>query len=197
MDTARYYLALVLMVAFPPALAGWFVIHPLAAFWRRRGPTATYLVVVAVAVSLGVALYRLRKPLLQTDFGFSWVSTTIGLLSLVCAVSLELQYRRHLSVSTLLGLPELSTKRESKLLTEGIYSKIRHPRYVGILFEILAFAFFVNYLATYVVAATSVLMLYLIVLLEERELVDRFGPEYERYMQQVPRFVPRLRPPRA
>jgi protein-S-isoprenylcysteine O-methyltransferase Ste14 len=189
-DAVRYYVALILLVAFPPALLAWFVIHPLAGFWRRRGPTMTYLVVVGIAVSIGAALYRYREPLLGIQFGSNWLLTAAGLVSLAGAILLEHHYRRQLSVSTLIGLPELSSQRERRLLTEGVYARIRHPRYLGLLLEILGFALFVNYLATYVVAAAMVPTLYLIVLLEERELCERFGEEYERYMRRVPRFFP-------
>lgn len=63
MDTVRYYLALVLLVAIPPALLACFVIHPLAGFSRGRGPAIAYLVVAVMAVSAGATLYRFREPL--------------------------------------------------------------------------------------------------------------------------------------
>ena len=176
---------------------GWFVIHPLAGFWRRRGPAATYVVVVSFAVSVATLLFQFRKPLLRVEFGFNWILTAVGLVCLACAIVLEHYYRRQLTVGTLLGLPEVSTKHESRLLTDGIYAKIRHPRYVGVSLELLAFSLFVNYLATYVVALALLPMLYLIVVLEERELLNRFGAEYERYTRRVPRFIPKLRSPKA
>jgi protein-S-isoprenylcysteine O-methyltransferase Ste14 len=192
MDAVRYYVALVLLVVLPPALLSWIVIHPLAGFWRRRGPVAAYLVVVGIAVAMGAAIYRFREPLLRVELGFSWALTIVGVVSVVCATVLERQYRRHLTVGTLLGLPELSDKRESRLLTEGIYARVRHPRYVGLSLEILGFALFANYLASYFVTALTLPVLYLIVVLEERELLERFGAEYEEYMRRVPRFLPRL-----
>lgn len=192
MDAVRYWLAVVLLVAFPPALLSWLLIHPLAPFWRQRGPTTTYLVVVSVAAAIGTVIYRFREPLLAVEFGFRWAPTAVGLLILAAAVWLERQYRRQLSVATLLGLPEISARRQSHLLTEGIYARVRHPRYIGVLLETVGLALFVNYLATYVMTAALAPVLYLVVLLEERELRQRFGGQYDRYMRRVPRFFPRL-----
>lgn len=195
MDAVRYFIALFLIVAFPAAMSMWFLIHPLAGFWRRRGPTITYLSVVALAGVIGFLVFRFRQPLLRFEFGFSWVLTVSAILVYVGGVLLERQYRRHLTIATLLGLPEVSENRPSTLLTEGIYSKIRHPRYLGLMFEISATALLVNYLAVYLLVLATVPVLYLTVYLEERELVERFGEAYERYMAEVPRFLPRVRQP--
>lgn len=194
MEAARYFIALALVVTLLPAMSMWLLIHPLARFWRRRGPAVSYLAVGAVVVLLAVVLFRWRASLLGVQYGFSWPLTIAGLAFVAVAILIERQYRRHLTAATLLGLPEVTERSPSRLITEGIYGKIRHPRYLGILFEITAFALFANYLASYVVVVATVPLLRLIVHLEERELLDRFGEEYERYMRQVPRFFPRVSP---
>jgi protein-S-isoprenylcysteine O-methyltransferase Ste14 len=195
MDAVRYFIALFLIVAFPAAMSMWFLIHPLAGFWRRRGPTITYASVVALAAVIGLLVFRFREPLLRVEFGFSWVLTAGAILCYLGGGLLEWQYRKHLTVATLLGLPEVSESRPSELLTEGIYSRIRHPRYIGLMCELSGTALFVNYLAVYVLVLATVPVLYLTVRLEERELVERFGEAYERYMAEVPRFLPRVRQP--
>ncbi len=192
MDAVRYYAALALLVTFLPAMSMWLWIHPLIGFWRRRGPVITYLAVGSFVVVMALGLLQLRTHLLRVEFGFSWPLAIAAVFCLAVAIVIERQYRRHLGFSTLLGLPEVAEGRSDKLITEGIYDKIRHPRYVGILFEVSAFALFANYLAVYVVIIAAVPLLYLIALLEERELLARFGDEYQRYMMRVPRFFPRL-----
>jgi len=193
MDAVRYFIALFLLVAFPAAMSMWFLIHPLAGFWRRRGPTITYVSVVALAGVIGFVLFQLRRPILRVEFGFNWVLTIAAILVYIAGALLERQYRRHLTIATLLGLPEVSENRPSKLLTEGIYSKVRHPRYLGLMCEISATALLVNYLAIYLLVLATIPVVYLTVWLEERELVERFGEAYERYMNEVPRFLPRVR----
>ena len=53
-------------------------------------------------------------------------------------------------------------------------------------------ALITNYLALYVVGAFSIVGLVAITILEERELMVRFGDAYRAYRREVPRFLPRL-----
>ena len=79
--------------------------------------------------------------------------------------------------SGLIGLPEVAPEKyQSTLVTQGIYSRVRHPRYVEMLLGKLAHALFTNYLAAYGVFALSVAGLALIVRLEERELCRNGRP---------------------
>lgn len=69
---------------------------------------------------------------------------------------------------------------------------MRHPRYVSFLFGFLAVALFTNYLAIWVSLLLAFPLVYGLVLLEERELRQRFGKAYDDYARRVPRFVPRF-----
>ena len=55
---------------------------------------------------------------------------------------------------------------------------------------LLGWALIANYLAPYGVVALGTVTIYGVVLLEEKELRDRFGKEYEDYCRCVPRFFP-------
>ncbi|MCP4899328.1 MAG: isoprenylcysteine carboxylmethyltransferase family protein, partial [bacterium] len=100
--------------------------------------------------------------------------------------------RRHLTTRILAGIPELSRSGEpGVLLTEGIYSRIRHPRYVEVMTGVLAYALFANYIGLYYLTVATLPTLLLIVIIEEHELRQRFGDEYTDYCSRVPRFIPR------
>ncbi|GAB4387539.1 MAG: isoprenylcysteine carboxylmethyltransferase family protein [Thermodesulfovibrionales bacterium] len=77
------------------------------------------------------------------------------------------------------------------LVKTGMYSVVRHPLYLA---GIIIFTFEPNITRNWL--TVSVLAdLYFIygALAEERRLLARFGDEYKRYMEEVPRFLPRLR----
>ncbi|MDH3369164.1 MAG: isoprenylcysteine carboxylmethyltransferase family protein, partial [Gemmatimonadota bacterium] len=89
------------------------------------------------------------------------------------------------------GIPELRKGDPGRLLTEGIYARLRHPRYVEVILGVISYALVANYLGGYVVVLVTVASMVPLVLLEERELRDRFGDAYDEYARRVPRFIPR------
>lgn len=192
MNTARYVVAIVVLLSMLPSILLWWAIHPFARFWRRLGARWTYTVLTAPTLALMWALWRLRGPLLGTDLGTSPVLLGVAGLAVAGAVWIGVKRRRHLTPKVLAGVPELSVKAyPGILLTEGVYARIRHPRYVEVTLAVLAYVTFANYSGGYALFAVGVLALYVVVLMEERELAERFGEAWEEYAARVPRFVPR------
>jgi protein-S-isoprenylcysteine O-methyltransferase Ste14 len=192
-DRLRYLLAVTAIVCYPPGLFFWFLIHPFAAKWRTIGPLATYSVVMPVLAICGYALFRMRALVIGTDYGTNWTLTAISAIFFAAMFRLEIAYRPHLSASTLVGVPELTASAGGRVIREGVYGVIRHPRYLSAVLGGIGWALVTNYSGGYVVAVIAFPVLYIVTLLEERELVARFGDAYRVYQRDVPRFVPRAK----
>ncbi|UCC71505.1 MAG: isoprenylcysteine carboxylmethyltransferase family protein [Gemmatimonadota bacterium] len=196
MNTARYVLALCSIMSYPAAVGWWWVTHPFVNFWRRLGRPVFYTVLAIGSFIIMGTIYLVREPLLAVEYGTNRALWPLVLLSYGLSVYIEIRCRKHLKLKTLVGVPELAPDGQGgKLISEGIYGRIRHPRYIAVWLGTVAVAFFTNYLAVYIVAVAVVPALYLVVVLEEKELRDRFGEEYVRYCERVPRFIPRRSTP--
>jgi protein-S-isoprenylcysteine O-methyltransferase Ste14 len=148
----------------------------------------------ALLAAFAAGVFLLRRTLLAVDFGTSPLLIALAAPMLAASIAMRLKISRHLRFKTLGGLPELAPERfPQRLLTEGIYSRIRHPRYVEVLLVMASLALVANNLATYVNWIVAIPSVLLIVRIEERELRDRFGAEYDAYCARVPRFLPRWR----
>lgn len=193
-DAVRYYIALLLLVTGPGAALFWLPIHPFATFWRRAGLRWAYAAGFGTYVAVGLLGWTLRAPLLSVEFGTTPTTITVGVVLIVASAVMRRLWHRQLSIKTLFGLPELAPDRHpGKMLTEGAYARIRHPRYLEILVGFLGYALFCNYLAAYLVWAFLVAALAMIIPMEERELLHRYGPAYEDYRRRVPALLPRWR----
>jgi len=193
MNTLRYLLALFLVITLPPLFLYWLLIHPFVSFWRGKGIGPTYTLVLSVIITGMIGLFSLRHFLLGIDYGTNFWLVALGLLLLILSGSLRFSLQKHLSIQTLLGFPEIAPDRfPRKLLTEGIYGRMRHPRYVQLLVALVGYALVANYLAAYLAVALWVPAIYVIALLEEKELRAHFGDIYDKYCRRVPRFLPKL-----
>jgi protein-S-isoprenylcysteine O-methyltransferase Ste14 len=138
-----------------------------------------------------VPVFLVRHRLLGWDLGTNYGTIGLGFVALAFGSAVALKRRRHLTYKILSGLPEFSAREyPGTLLTEGIYGSIRHPRYVEVAVWVLGYAFIANFPALYVGFLITVPTLLLIVVLEERELEERFGDAWRDYAARVPRFVP-------
>lgn len=193
MDSIRYFLALILVVTLPPLFFYWLLIHPFINFWRTKGIGVTYGVILTIIAAGLVGLFSIRHYLLAIDLDTNYLLVGLGVLCLALSGTMRFALQRHLTIATLLGLPEIAPDRYPRtLVTEGIYVRLRHPRYVQLLIALIGYALIANYLASYFVVALWIPAIYIIVLLEERELRDHFGKVYEDYCRRVPKFIPRL-----
>lgn len=196
MDTIRYFIALILVISLPMLFLYWLLIHPLIKFWRVKGVRLTYTVILTIIAIGMIALFSIRQELLATDFGTSYPLLIAGILCLVLAGAMRFAIQKHLTMKILLGLPEIAPDRYPRaLITDGIYARVRHPRYVQLLIALVGYALIANHLASYIVVALWLPAIHVIVALEEKELLQHFGVSYANYCQRVPRFIPKIRSP--
>ena len=192
MSTARYIIAVLLMISLPPAIAWWYVIHPFVGFWRRVGKPITYMVLTVFFLGSMVGLFAIRDALVLTDFGTNWILIGVATVLVIPTIWLSIARAKYLSFAILVGVPELEADGAGgKLLDEGIYAVTRNPRYVEVAMGTLAYASFANYLGGYILAVLTILGIHAVVVLEEKELGERFGEQYDAYKARVPRYIPR------
>jgi protein-S-isoprenylcysteine O-methyltransferase Ste14 len=190
-EAARYYLSLGLWLTLPAAILFWLVVHPLAPFWRRLGPTPTYIAMFLFMGGVGTVCWLWREPVMATSYPVRPGFVVLGLALYALAVVIEVRCRKHLKMKILMGVPELSASDPGRLLTEGIYAHTRNPRYLDLMIGMLGWSLILNFQVMYWLTVTCVPCFYVVTRLEERELRQRFGKPYEEYLERVPRFLPR------
>lgn len=82
---------------------------------------------------------------------------------------------------------------QGRLVTGGIYGKVRHPQYAGLGLLVLGALIQWPTLLTAVMAPVLLVSYARLAWREERELEARFGEAYRAYRQRVPAFIPRRR----
>jgi len=85
------------------------------------------------------------------------------------------------------------SERIERLVTEGLYSKIRHPLYLGLILIYFGFAFAWGIIWILAPTVIFIALTILTAIREEEAMRGKFGREYEEYMRRVPwRFIPRI-----
>lgn len=179
------------MLTLPPALVYWVLAHAGVGFWRRLPSAITFAALFLAMAVVGWGLWTVRGPLLTVRFASTPWLLAPAAACLAAAGVVEVQCRRHLGWETLFGVPELVVGASGPgLLEEGIYARLRHPRYLAVAFGLLAVAGFANYLIVWILLPVFGLGIYGVIVLEERELEARFGAAYRDYQRRVPRLLP-------
>jgi protein-S-isoprenylcysteine O-methyltransferase Ste14 len=193
MDKARYFIAVMMVVTLIPAISAWYVIHPFARFWRRLGTVASFSVIYSLLISGCLLLWEARATLLGSDLGFRPWLMLLAVPAAAAGIGIARARRRLLTQRILVGVPEISSSDSGRLITEGIYGRVRNPRYLEFVLLSFVYVAFANYSGVWLLYALTFPAIHLVVVLEEPELKERFGAEYEEYCRRVPRYIPKRR----
>jgi protein-S-isoprenylcysteine O-methyltransferase Ste14 len=182
--------ALVLFLQLPIPLY-WFVLHPCVEFWRRHSRSSFLVALLCSWPPVTVCVFVFRRGLFRADWPPVWAAVA-GVALIVFEGWLFWRLSRDLGVARLVGKTELSGA--GAIACEGIYARVRHPRYAGSLLAIVGACLIAGKMAMWIAAAAWAVLMLVAIGFEEREMRGRFGAEFEEYARRVPRFVPRFLP---
>ena len=92
----------------------------------------------------------------------------------------------------LLGWRAHFPSMQDSLVRHSMYAHIRHPIYAGVFLILIGFTLLNPTLPVALASAVAIGFFILMAHLEELDLMQRL-PEYQGYMKEVPRFVPRIK----
>jgi len=169
----------------------WLILHSLIGFWRRRRRAAYWVAGLTAWGGIAALLAALRGHLFAGVGAPLW-AVIAGLVLLATEVAILLRVERELGFGRMVGRTELAGGGE--LHTQGLYARVRHPRYAGMMLAVLGACLLAGTLLMWVLSAAWLSLALLAILLEERELRARFGAAYDDYARRVPALFPvRLR----
>ena len=91
-------------------------------------------------------------------------------------------------VLLILSLRSLLRNKSGQLIKKGVYALVRHPMYLGGMFLFIAMVCFLPHWIMVVLVSINLIVIYRFMLDGDRANVDKFGNDYQLYMEQVPRM---------
>ncbi len=155
---------------------------------NQRGLREWILLVIAKSLSL-LPIFWLVSPFLAfADYPLHSVPFVAGIPCYI--LGLWLFYRSHSDLGVQFS-ETLELKENHVLITEGIYSRLRHPMYLSFLIYSVGQALVLpNYIAAPSFGLAMVLLLAIRLGREEEMLREEFGSEYDAYCERSYRLIP-------
>lgn len=113
----------------------------------------------------------------------------VGYMSATLGIIISTKSLKEISISSFLGLSKERLKSDN-LINEGIYSYIRHPLYLGLLFIFFGYFLVSASVGSFIHLSSLIVYLPIGIYFEERNLIKKYGEGYIEYMKKVPAIFP-------
>jgi len=190
-DSFYTYLAVAALLFWPAIPLFWIPVHLFPRFFRRLG-FFTYILPLITWLPIACIIFRLLDVLLLYRIELPVVIKITGICLFILGAGVQVWTLYLLTLPVIMGMPEVTTRISGRLETAGPFAVVRHPTYLSHLLMLLGIFGFTGVTSLGVVAIVDAVVVNIVVIpLEEKELMRRFGKDYEAYCQKVPsRFVP-------
>lgn len=187
------FIALATLMFWPIIPIFWIPLHLCTKLFRRLGFFA-YIISGLIWIFAAYFIWNYRNLLLEFDIVFPIFIKIIGLILLTLGIVLHIWTIKLLGPGTIIGLPEIFSGIKNKIIDKGPFSIVRHPTYLAHTLIFSGIFLFTGFLSVGLVALLDFFAVNLIIIpLEEKEMGERFGNNYEEYCRKVPaRFLPWL-----
>lgn len=186
------FLAIMAIMVWPVVPLFWIPVHGFPRFFKNLG-LMTYILPVITWVPLAYAVYHHREFLLKFKLIFPAAVFVSGTVLLLAGTMLNVWTALLLTLRGLIGLPEISPEVEGRLMTRGPFSIVRHPTYLSHTLMLFGIFLISGVIAAGVLTFLDLVLINIVIIpLEERELLSRFGDDYKKYKEKVPGFFPRM-----
>jgi len=156
--------------------------------WRSRGAFAAFVIALMTEMLGWPLLLWLLAPLVQLPSLGRLAHGTLGHLGPLVGTWLSL-----LGV-LLVVLGWRRIHDATGLVADGIYARMRHPQYAGLLLFTLGWLLHWPTILTLLLWPVLIIAYVRLARREEEAMQQRFGESYTAYAATTPRFIPRLLP---
>ena len=178
-------------------VAGWFAIRFRHQQQSRRTPKvrradrAREAALLTASIGGMIALPAIYVFTDQPKFAsYPFMPALAGMGAAVFALALWLFHRTHRDLGRNWSVT-LEIREQHKLITTGIYSRLRHPMYAAFWMWALAQALLLpNWIAGPAGLVGFGTLFFFRIGREERLMVEMFGEEYRRYVERTDRVIP-------
>lgn len=152
---------------------------------RRQDFVIRWLQFASLALVLGAPFCDRREIWVLGGEVWRYVGLALASPGFVLMLAARVALGRQFSL-------QVTIQEKHQLITNGLYARIRHPRYAGILLYLFGTALLYRSWLGLALAALCAAVLFWRIRDEERLLHEQFGAEWEAYCRRSARLVPGL-----
>lgn len=157
---------------------------------RKTAQENSLLFLVALGMFILPMIYVFTSWFNFANYSLPAWANVLGILIFV--IALWLFWKSHHDLGRNWS-PTLQVREDHTLITQGIYQTIRHPMYTSIwLWAIAQGLLLTNWIAGPSGVIAFGVLYFLRVGNEEKMMIEKFGDQYEVYMQKTKRLLPSL-----
>lgn len=156
--------------------------------FREDWPSVPFLLITSIGFLMSIYDFWILQ---KHSFRLS-APLVIGVLLIAVGGYLRITSRRTLMKAGfgLLNSSRLQIVKDQKLVTDGVYSHVRHPLYLGEITRNLGFTLILSSVYGFALVLFGSLFLLPRIEIEERMLLEEFGQEYDDYRRRTKKLIP-------
>jgi protein-S-isoprenylcysteine O-methyltransferase Ste14 len=154
---------------------------------QKTSPISIIVILCILALFISYAVVPENRNVLIVYFSdwLHWLGLALGIISLTLQIWVHNTLQKN-------WLAARKSGRNNVVITNGLYSRIRHPLYMALILMLLGLSLISGFSLFLLLAILSIPVFNSTARKEETAMTRQFGDEYTSYMECTGRFFPRL-----